>query len=129
MKRMMMAAALALSALTACDKMTTDFEGKWQLKTIEADGMQTEVDTVWFNFQTSLFMYQLYEPRNDAYRYAYGLNYFNDEGTEVRLELNDDKLLPQTDWTSRIRTFAIEEVSRKRLVLKSEGKTYYFNKF
>lgn len=128
MKKKWMAAALALLALTACDKMTTDLEGKWQLKEIEAGGVRTAVDTVWYNFQTSLFMYQLYEPATEEYKVSYGLSYY-DEGEEIRLELNNDALLPRTDWESRIRTFTIEKVSGKKLVLWSEGKRYYFDKF
>ena len=122
MKKKWMAAALALLVLTACDKMTTDLEGKWQLKEIEADGVRTA------NFQTSLFMYQLYEPATEEYKVSYGLSYY-DEGEEIRLELNNDALLPRTDWESRNRTFTIEKVSRKELVLKGDGKTYYFDKF
>lgn len=123
-----MMAALALLALTACDKMTTELEGKWQLKEIEADGVRTEVDTVWYNFQTSLFMYQLYMPETEEYKLSYGLSFF-DEDDKVRLELNDANFVPRTDWETRIREFVIKKIDRKKLVLESEGKTYYFDKF
>lgn len=128
MKKKIMMAALALLALTACDKMTTELEGKWQLKEIEADGVRTEVDTVWYNFQTSLFMYQLYMPETEEYKLSYGLSFF-DEDDKVRLELNDANFVPRTDWETRIREFVIKKIDRKKLVLESEGKTYYFDKF
>ncbi len=128
MKKWVVVAAVSLCTLSACDKMTTDLEGKWQLKEVEIDGSRTTVDTVWYNFQTTLFMYQLYVPETEQYKTSYGLSYFDVEDA-VRLELNDSTLLPETDWTSRTRTFTIEKVSRKELVLASEGKTYYFDKF
>ena len=48
-------------ALVSCNKVEHKLEGKWQLKTVEANGVVQTVDTVWYNFQTSLFEYQLYD--------------------------------------------------------------------
>lgn len=129
MRKWFMTLAAGLLVLTACDKMTTDLEGKWLLKQIESKGTSTPVDTVWYNFQTSLFMYQLYDTTTGKYDQAYGLNYFEGEN-EVKLELPEGAaILPKTDWDSHIRVFKIEKVSRKELVLSSEGKTYFFDKF
>ena len=55
-------------ALVSCNKVEHKLEGKWQLKTVEANGVVQTVDTVWYNFQTSLFEYQLYDPAKDVYR-------------------------------------------------------------
>ena len=40
-------------ALVSCNKVEHKLEGKWQLKTVEANGVVQTVDTVWYNFQTS----------------------------------------------------------------------------
>ena len=42
-------------ALVSCIKVEHKLEGKWQLKTVEANGVVQTVDTVWYNFQPSLF--------------------------------------------------------------------------
>lgn len=55
-------------ALVSCNKVEHKLEGKWQLKTVEANGVVQTVDTVWYNLQTSLFEYQLYDPAKDVYR-------------------------------------------------------------
>ncbi|WP_301029912.1 lipocalin-like domain-containing protein [Parabacteroides goldsteinii] len=34
-----------------------------------------------------------------------------------------------TDWKSKTRTFSIEKLSGKQLILNSEGKRYIFRKF
>ena len=59
-------------ALVSCNKVEHKLEGKWQLKTVEANGVVQTVDTVWYNFQTSLFEYQLYDPAKDVYRTNFG---------------------------------------------------------
>lgn len=129
MKKIIIAAVSFIMMFSTCDKMTTELEGKWQLKQIESEGSFTTVDTVWYNFQTSLFMYQIYDASKGTYPNMYGFNYFEKEG-EVRLELSyNEDFLKRTDWTSNIRTFKIEKVSGKELILSSDGKKYYFDKF
>lgn len=129
MKKITIAALSSILMLSACDKMTTELEGKWQLKQIECEGSFTPVDTVWYNFQTSLFMYLIYDTTKDTYSNMYGFNYFEKEG-EVRLELSlNEDFRKRTDWASNIRTFKIEKVSRKELILSGDGKKYYFDKF
>ena len=71
-------------ALVSCNKVEHKLEGKWQLKTVEANGVVQTVDTVWYNFQTSLFEYQLYDPAKDVYRTNFG--YKTLEG-DTRLDL------------------------------------------
>ena len=104
-------------ALVSCNKVEHKLEGKWQLKTVEANGVVQTVDTVWYNFQTSLFEYQLYDPAKDVYRTNFGY--------KTSLE----QFMRYTDWTSPKQTFTIEQSSVTNLVMSCEGRTYTFKKF
>lgn len=118
----------------ACSKDTEHkLEGKWQLQTVEANGEVIHADTVYYNFQNILFMYQVYIPAADSIANQFGFSTLDDE-TGLTLELAHDprpvsSFLPRTDWDSHIRTFAIEKLSGKQLILNSEGKRYIFRKF
>lgn len=120
-------------ALVSCDKVEHNLEGKWQLKTVEAGGSVQTVDTVWYNFQTSLFEYQLYNPTADAYSYNFGYKTLEGD-TKLELELVIEgnpatSFLRLTDWTSPKRTFTIDKSSATRLILSGDGKIYTFHKF
>ena len=120
--------------ITACSKDTqSKLYGKWQLQEVEVNGVVEKVDTVYFNFQQDLFMYQIYQPQTQTYSYRYGYDIMEGEHT-VHLELinNPEPLssfLPLTDWSSAKRTYTIDKVSNKQLIMYSEGKTYTFRKF
>ena len=124
----------AIQSLTACgDSLERHLEGKWQLKTVEQDGQIEAVDTVWYNFQNSLFEYQVYVPAVDSVRNMYGYKTLIDN-QYIELELVSyfitiKDFLPLTDWSSSKRTFLIEESTGSQLILTSEGKTYKFKKY
>ncbi len=128
----MIAAVTILMA--ACSNDTEHkLEGKWQLQQVEANGDVIQADTVFYNFQNILFMYQVYIPAEDKYVLQYGFNTIKDED-QLELELADDPglaahFLHYTDWKSATRTFSIEKLSGKQLILNSEGKRYIFRKF
>ncbi|MCS2893065.1 lipocalin-like domain-containing protein [Parabacteroides faecis] len=132
MKYWMIAAVVII--LAACSNDTEHkLEGKWQLQQVEANGEVIQADTVFYNFQNILFMYQVYLADADSVTYQYGFNTLKDE-TSLVLELADDprsiaKFLPRTDWNSATREFTIEKLSGKQLILNSEGKRYIFRKF
>lgn len=124
---------LSLGGLVSCDKTERQLEGKWLLREVETDGAVVQVDTVWYNFQTSLFQYQIYDKATDAYRVCYGYKVMEDERS-LDLELTFDyeqvqAFLPLTDWPSARRHFEIESVSGKELRLVGDGKRYRFSKF
>lgn len=116
------------------DDVNSKLQGKWQLKTIEQSGEIIEVDTVWYNFQSeSLFMYQVYVAQKDSVLYRYGYATYPEESV-LDLELESyagpvDAFLPYTDWAESKRTFRIDKLSGKKLVLQDEGKIYSFKKF
>ncbi|MDR3260554.1 MAG: lipocalin-like domain-containing protein [Tannerella sp.] len=127
--------ACLLLIATGCRKEVSEsLQGKWQLKTIEQAGSVTGVDTVWYNFQSeSLFMYQVYYAGADTFSHQYGFKTPTDADA-IHLELISyprpvDDFLRLTDWEERTRTFTIEEINGKRLVLHSDDKTYDFIKF
>lgn len=126
---------IAILILTSCEPDRGDkLDGKWLLKkTVQADGTVHAVDTVWYNFQNTLFMYQLYEPATDKYRYIYGFKTWESKD-RISLQLNPDPVsvesfLPYTDWDSKTRSFTIEKQSGGELVLRSEDQIYHFRKF
>ena len=99
---------------------------------MEANGEVIQADTVFYNFQNILFMYQIYQPDSNSVLYRYGYNTVNENKLTLELEHNPntlDKFLPYTDWSSKTRVFTIEKLSGKQLILDSEGKRYIFRKF
>lgn len=127
-------AAVAILLVASCHNDTVHkLEGKWQLQQVEANGDLIEADTVFYNFQNTLFMYQVYIPADDRYVLQQGFNTIKDEDQLILEFANDprpaNEFLQYTDWTSVTRTFTIEKVSGKQLILNSEGKRYIFRKF
>lgn len=123
---------LAIFLWSACDSHTTEFEGKWQLAEIEYAGNVTPVDTVWYNFQTSLFQYQIYDRTTDQYLAVHG--YHTYENGILSLDLfqsteDERNFLERTDWDSAQRSFSVEEICREKLILSDDGKRYIFRKF
>ena len=132
-KRMTALCGGLLSLIACGDSLERQLEGKWQLKTVEQNGQIETVDTVWYNFQNSLFEYQVYVPAIDSVRNMYGYKTLVDD-QHLELELVSyfitiKDFLPITDWSAPKRTFQIEESTGSRLTLSSEGKTYIFKKY
>lgn len=120
--------------LAACNNdMEHKLEGKWQLQQVEANGEVIQADTVFYNFQNILFMYQVYIAHADSFVNQHGFNTIKDEN-QLTIELGNEprpavNYLKNTDWKETVRTFTIEESNRKHLILSSEGKRYTFRKF
>lgn len=135
MKKWIAAVCLLIGGL-ACSEDTQDkLYGKWQLReVIEAGGTSHPVDTVWYNFQTSVFMYQVavVSDTSTVYHLAYGYNTVEGDST-VLLELVDpvpiSEFLPYTDWPGARRSFTINKVDGKELILSADDKCYIFRKF
>ncbi|MDR1222542.1 MAG: hypothetical protein LBL07_06640 [Tannerella sp.] len=121
---------LVFTLFMACDAVKTpDLVGKWQLKTVEKNGVETVVDTVWYNFQSeSVFMLQVYVPQRDTCLSLYGLKKQQENVLSIRLEFDD--YIEYSDWSGRSRSFTIDRLNKKRLTLLSEdGSHYSFIKF
>ncbi|MDR1357704.1 MAG: lipocalin-like domain-containing protein [Tannerellaceae bacterium] len=124
----------ALSLLASCTSDIGDrLDGKWQLQQVETEGKVEKLDTIYYNFQTSLFMYQIYNPATDAFSHCYGFKVMETK-KQVMLELTNysvslNKFLPQTDWETPTRRFIVEELTDKRLVMKGDDRRYTFRRF
>ena len=132
-KTALVALVLGLACGGCDNSLEQKLEGKWQLKEVRRpEGLAERVDTVWYNFQTSLFEYQLYVPALDSMRNLYG--YKTLQGADsLELELisyfnTTQNFLPLTDWSAPKRLFRIVEQRGDRLVLESDGKEYHFKK-
>lgn len=127
-------AAGTLLLLTSCgQELNTPLEGKWQLQKVETGGQVIAVDTIYYNFQNTLFNYQIYSPATDSYQEEFGFNTMPNDHT-INIQLTDtpvavDYFLPFTDWKKDTRSFTIDKVSSKQLILSADNKTYTFRKF
>mgnify|MGYP004454350841 FL=1 len=132
-KTALVALALGLACGGCDNSLEQKLEGKWQLKEVRRpEGLAERVDTVWYNFQTSLFEYQLYVPALDSMRNLYGYKTLLGADS-LELELisyfnTTQDFLPLTDWSAPKRLFRIVEQRGDRLVLESDGKEYHFKK-
>jgi len=134
-KQFWLSAVLVSLLATACRRDDYEMlEGKWQLKTVEQGSVVTAVDTVWYNFQSaSMFMYLIYKADTQEYTHCYGIRTQPDAAI-LDLELmswgtDAQDFIRQTDWNETTRTFTVETLTSKRLVLTSGGKKYVFIKF
>ena len=121
--------------LMGCEKEVSDqLKGKWQLRTIEEAGLLTPVDTVWYNFLSeAMFMYQIYQPAVDSFLWLYGYK-TQQQSHIIHLEffswgMIKEDFLPFTDWQEPTRTFTINKINNKQLVLHGDDKTYTFDRF
>lgn len=126
--------AVCILLFASCSKDEQDkLFGKWQIQQVEMNGVVQAVDTFYFNFEHSLFMYQIYMPETGGFKNSYGYNTV-ESNDSLLLELNSytgpiQNFIKFTDWSSGERKYTIEEVTNKRLILSSEGKKYTFRKF
>ena len=117
--------------LASCDDISrSEIEGKWQLKTVEKAGMEITVDTVWYNFQSkSIFQYQFFISQQDTFMLLPGVVKSNQVNI-LHLELITNEHLDQTDWHGINRSFTIEKLDKKNLILVGEeGYSYSFIRF
>ncbi|WP_106828292.1 lipocalin-like domain-containing protein [Parabacteroides pacaensis] len=126
---------LAIIALTsilfACSDEDSKLEGKWQMTQMEVNGSVMPIDTIYYNFQNSLFMYQIYNAVMGGYQ-AYGYKKVEDKDKlvlEMDSKTNLTEFYRRSDWTSNTRIFAIEKLSGSKLILQEGGKKYIFRKF
>ena len=115
--------------LSCKDITTSELAGKWQLKTVEKNGREALVDTVWYNFQSeSIFSIQVYVPQRDTVIVLLGMRTQKDN--VVSIELVSESHINYSDWNSVNRSFTVDKVNNKKLILNSEeGYIYSFIKF
>ena len=114
----------------ACDDIpSSKLIGKWQMKTVEKNGVISSVDTVWYNFQSeSIFSVQVYFPQHDTIWFTTGLKTQIDN--VITIEIEPGSYDGYIDWDNAFRSFSINKLNKKNLILLSEeGYTYSFIKF
>ena len=122
----------------SCDKMfvfvsgkEADLQGKWQMD---------NADTVYYNFQNSLFQYQTYLKKDTISSVAGYYNLYGDTALELRLlreyspiildHLGWDTLPSPTSYQDTIfKRFIIDKLTNKQLIIHSNNGKTSFHKF
>ena len=128
---------ISLLFLLSCDKMfvfisgkEADLQGKWQMD---------NADSVYYNFQSSLFQYQIYVEK-DVISAVYGYyTLYGDTALDLRLlcvyspysldHLKWDTLRSSTGQDTIFKRFSIEKLTNKQLVLNSNNGKMSLHKF
>lgn len=124
--------AFGLILMVSCKDDDAKLFGKWQMNEVNIGGTVSRVDTVFYNFQHSMFMYQIMKNEHvQSFQYGYNTVLQNDS---LKIELINDPrnvkdFLPLTDWKSAVRTFKMEELSKNKLILSVNDTTYIFRRF
>jgi len=121
----------------SCDKLfvsisgkEADLQGKWQMD---------NVDTVYYNFQNSLFQYQIYT-QNDAMMAVNGYyTLYGDTAIDLKLILEYspiqldflgwDTIYSSTNQDIIFNRFTIEKFNKEKLILNSNKGKSSFHKF
>ena len=137
MKKTFFFVTCAFLCLIACDKLFVDvsgkeveLQGKWQM-----DG----ADTVYYNFQNSLFLYQNYQKKGEMSQVYGYYTLYGDTGLDLRLlkeyaslpldHLGWDTLRSVTGQDTIFKAFKIEKFTKKELILSSDKGKMSFHKF
>jgi hypothetical protein len=124
MKKLLCFITLILWFVSCTDSGDSPLKGKWQLKTVEKEGILSSVDTLWYNFQSkSLFSLQIYIAQRDTFIQSVGFRM--EQGNILEIEMLSSAYLENTDWTDVKRTFTIEKCKGGKLVLISEENYIY----
>jgi hypothetical protein len=115
----------------ACsDDIESRIEGQWQLKTMEENGVVSQVDTVFYSFMRGrVFSYTLLTNPDETLVY-YG---YVDNLSEEKIPINIDNayiddLMKISDWQRKQRTFDVLHVNDKNLTLSADNKIYSFKR-
>ena len=137
MKKTVFFVICSLVCLVSCDKIfvyisgkEADLQGKWQID---------NADTIYYNFQNSLFLYQIYL-KEDKISSAQGYyTLYDDTALELRLlrkysssSLNLigwDTLHSSTDQDTIFKRYTIDKFTKKQLILSSNDEKSSFHKF
>jgi len=123
--------------LVSCDKLfvsisgkEADLQGKWQMD---------NADTVYYNFQNSLFLYQIYLQKDDISAVQGYYTLYGDTALDLRLlreyssislnYLGWDTLRSVAGQDTIFKRFTIEKFTSKQLILSSNDGKLSFHKF
>jgi hypothetical protein len=124
MKKLLYLIIPILWTISCKDIGHSPLKGKWQLKTVEKNGVAYRVDTVWYNFQSqSWFSLQIYLIEKDTC--VQPLGFRTEHENILEIEMQSRAYFENTDWTTEKRTFIIEKCKGNKLVLVSEENYVY----
>lgn len=134
-------AGLVVICLAAACSDETKLEGKWQMQWMETGGVRTAVDTIYYNFQNNLFLFQYRLPNNQTAG-IYGYKELKNDDQTLVLEIDDREGLGAPNspsglqqfytisgWESATHTFTVDKLTRSQLILSDEKSSYIFRKF
>jgi len=137
MKKTFFFVTCALLFFVACDKVfvgvsgkEAELQGKWQ---------NDDADSIYYNFQNSLFLYQIYLTKGEMSQVYGYYSLYGDTGLEIRLlreyssfpldYLGWDTLYSATSQDTIYKAFKIEKLTTKELILSSDSGKMSFHKF
>ena len=137
MKQTLFFVTCSLLFLISCDSIfvhisgkEADLQGKWQMD---------NADTVYYNFQNDLFLYQIYRKKGamssvNGYYVLYGdtvldLRLLREYSSSSLDYLGWDTLFSSTGRDTIFKTFKIEKLTNKQLILNSNNGKMSFHKF
>ena len=127
---------LLIVLLPACsDEAKHRVSGQWQLKTIDNQGMVSQVDTVFFSFQRGAVfaLTVLVDAENTIISYGY-LEAPSDEYLKVSLDATNLHRIHANAWgwnesNQYEQIFTVEKLTGKELILSTDdGRVFHFNK-
>ena len=132
----------AFGLFSCSDEIGHKISGQWQLKTIEENGVVSQVDTVFYSFQRAcIFAFTVVLPNdenNANISYGYMETPSSDDEIFIAMDTTrrDDGSLKNivwnfkalSGWSEYYNRFKVESYTGKKLILSSEGKIYSFKK-
>lgn len=121
----------------SCDKIFLDVEGKEA--DLQGKWQMDNADTVYYNFQNNLFLYQIYRVK-DRISGVYGYyTMYGDTAIDLQLLRTQASFpldylgwdtIPAPGGNDMIcKLFKIKQLTSKKMILSSEGKDISFHKF
>jgi len=137
MRKTLFFAICSFLFLVSCDKFfinisgkEADLQGKWQMD---------NADTVYYNFQNSLFQYQIYLMKGEISQVQGYYTLYGDTALDLRLlreyasfpldYLGWDTLYSSTGQDTIFKAFKIEKFTSNHLVIFSNKGKFSFHKF
>jgi hypothetical protein len=137
MKKTLFFVTCGVLFLVSCDKLFINISGKEA--ELQGKLQMDNADTVYYNFQNNLFLYQIYQTKDELSQVYGYYTLYGDTGIELRLlrEFADfpldylgwDTLHSVTNQDTIFKTFKIKKFTSKKLILSSNNGEISFHKF
>jgi hypothetical protein len=135
MKKSIFITLISCLLLASCVDSDYPFaDGQWQLKTITEAGIETPVDTVFYNFmlKRNVFAYIVLtdDTPNGSYAFYGYIDTLSDK--EIVLTLDEGSytefFFNYSDWREKQRRYEVLKLNSKEMILSFNNRTYSFKK-